>query len=155
MTPSHNQLGLVRKIAIGLEVLFELMLATVATRLPSRWYFRFYRLHMYTDHDRVPAVTNTSLYAIRIGRAVARIAAIIPLRCVCLQQSLATHRMIRRRGLSPVILFGLRTASTISLPDAKRTPEDPTAHAWVMVGEKIINGARIDLDEYIVVGKYH
>lgn len=58
-----------------------------------------------------------------IGSAVTRAAAAAPFRAVCLQQAVAASLMLRRRGLSSVIHFGVATGG-----GPEKSME---AHAWL------------------------
>ena len=144
ITPA--KLSIVQRMALGSEVLCELTLARCATLMPERWYFRLYGLQ--TGHagpgGASPVATDTTEAV--IGRAVARVARLVPFRAVCLQQALATQRMLRRRGRSARIVFGIRPGLGPS-----RTS---SAHAWVDMDGKVVNGWRRDIAEYVVVGIY-
>lgn len=140
-------LGTVPRLFLASEALGELTLARMATVLPERWYFRLYGLTPQTD-ERCSADTALQPRVALIGRAVARVANIVPFRAVCLQQALATRRMLRRRGVAAEIVFGL-------LSDADGSqPGDVVAHAWVEVSGLTANGWRQDLARFAVVGRY-
>lgn len=54
----------------------------------------------------------------------------VPWRAVCFQKGLAVHWMLRRRGISSVLLYGVRNGG-----------EGLAAHVWVDVdGETVIGG---------------
>ncbi|TCT07517.1 lasso peptide biosynthesis B2 protein [Aquabacter spiritensis] len=65
-----------------------------------------------------------------IGWAVRSVAAHAPFKAVCLQQALAAHAMLRRRGIPSVVRFGAGRG------DAK--PLD--AHAWVDAAGVAVTG---------------
>jgi hypothetical protein len=75
---------------------------------------------------------GASSEAIRIGRAVERMAAVLPWHPVCLPRAVAVAAMLRRRGIECRAHLGVR---------GERPPE---AHAWVTVGGVIVQGAPLD-----------
>lgn len=91
----------------------------------------------------------------QIGYVVDQTARVMPFRAVCLQQVLATRRMLRRRHIPATVYLGV-------LPDEAATakPECPdpdaalAAHAWVMSGDRVINGRTPNLDSYVVLGMF-
>lgn len=140
---------------LGAEVVWELVFAGIATKLPERWYFRLYRLTAHQterDTDEKPAQEQDLRRAARIGRAVGIVADASPFRWVCLQQSLATYSMLRRRRLGAEVLFGLRAGAPAAALDQQ--PTDVSAHAWVKFGGFAVNGYRDDLASFAVVGRY-
>lgn len=64
-----------------------------------------------------------------VGWLVARIADVLPWHPGCLRQVLACRRTLAARGVGTVIHLGVADASTLG------------AHAWVSVGNVVINGA--------------
>ena len=57
----------------------------------------------------------------RVGWAVRASAGYMPFKAVCLQQAMAAHGMLKRRGIASVMHFG-----------ARKTDEKPIdAHAWL------------------------
>lgn len=68
----------------------------------------------------------------RVGRAVERVAAVLAWRPVCLPQAVAVAWMLRRRGIDCVTHLGITNAKPSS------------AHAWVTVGDAVVQGAPID-----------
>jgi len=70
--------------------------------------------------------------AIRIGRAVERMAAVLPWHPVCLPRAVAVASMLRRRRIECRAHLGVRG------------DKPPEAHAWVTVGDVIVQGAPID-----------
>lgn len=58
----------------------------------------------------------------RLGRAVAAVLRIGPLRARCLATSLVLYRLLREEGYQPVVVIGL--------PDQASSP---LAHAWVEI----------------------
>lgn len=76
--------------------------------------------------------TGASREAIRIGRAVERVAAVLPWHPVCLPRAVAATSMLRRRGIECRAHLGVK---------GDRPPE---AHAWVTVGGVIVQGAPLD-----------
>ena len=69
--------------------------------------------------------------ALRVGRAVARVARHLPWRPTCLPQALATRAMLRRREIGCVSHLGV-------------VGTDPVrAHAWVSVNGAVVQGAPV------------
>jgi hypothetical protein len=67
-----------------------------------------------------------------VGRAVERVARMLPWRPVCLPQAIATKAMLRRRGVACDTHLGVIEADPV------------TAHAWVSVGGTVVQGAPVD-----------
>ena len=65
-----------------------------------------------------------------IGWAVRRSAPFMPFRSVCLQQAMAAHAMLRRRGIASVMHFGAGRGETKPLD----------AHAWLDVSGIKVTG---------------
>lgn len=67
----------------------------------------------------------------QIRWAVRTTARLVPWRALCFETGLATHQMLRRRGISSALHYGVRHA-----PDGKLG-----AHVWVSVrGHAVIGG---------------
>jgi hypothetical protein len=75
---------------------------------------------------------GASSEAIRVGRAVERMAAVLPWHPVCLPRAVAATSMLRRRGIECRAHLGVRG------------DKPPEAHAWVTVGGMVVQGAPID-----------
>lgn len=56
----------------------------------------------------------------------------VPWRTVCFQKGLATHLMLRRRGVPSILHYGI----------ALRLEEALSAHVWVSVDDQLIMGGR-------------
>lgn len=67
--------------------------------------------------------------AMRVGRMVKRVAALLPWHPTCLRQSLATRWLLKRRGLASVTHLGVADVKSMD------------AHAWVTVDGHVVNGA--------------
>lgn len=133
------------------EAAAELALASLMTRFREARYFTFFRLRRRdTDAGLPPLDADRRFAAQCVGHAVAVMAERVPFRAVCLQQSIATQRMLRRRGIEAEIRFGVRL-------DAGRLgrPSDPdAAHAWVVAGGLVVNGLIEGLDSFAVAGRF-
>lgn len=144
----------IRVLPIALEAGFELALASALTRFPERWYFRRYGLNP-THAPAVPLSAarpppgSAAARAARAGHVVRRVADMLPVRAVCLQQSLATRRMLLRRGMSPVMVFGIRRKVSDGGESVERE-----AHAWIEVEGIVANGYRSDLVAFDQVGRF-
>jgi len=71
-----------------------------------------------------------------IGWAVRSAAPFMPFRSVCLQQAMAAHAMLRRRGIASVMHFG-------ASPNGARTID---AHAWLDAAGVKVTGYPIPRD---------
>jgi hypothetical protein len=69
---------------------------------------------------------------LRIGRAVERVAAVLPWHPVCLPRAVAVASMLRRRGVDCRAHLGVTST------------DPPEAHAWVTVGEVVVQGGPVD-----------
>lgn len=79
-----------------------------------------------------PARTRDDIMPVR--RAVRRAARNVPWRALCFEQALATHAMLRRRGISSVLHYGV----------ARDGPGDALkAHVWVTSGEQMVVGGEV------------
>jgi hypothetical protein len=64
----------------------------------------------------------------RVGRIVERVASVLPWQPVCLPQAIAVRTMLRRRGVRSTLHLGVVSGEALS------------AHAWVTVGQAIVQG---------------
>ncbi len=92
----------------------------------------------------------------RIGYIVEQVARRLPFRCVCLQQVLASRRMLKRRHLPATVYLGVlpEEMPVASEPENKHNDKLPgtAAHAWVKSGDRVVNGDSPDLGRYVVLG---
>lgn len=79
-----------------------------------------------------PARTRDDIMPVR--RAVRRAARNVPWRAMCFEQGLAAHAMLRRRGISSVLHYGVA-----------RDGQGDTlkAHVWVTSGEQMVVGGEV------------
>jgi len=70
--------------------------------------------------------------AIEVSWAVQAIARHVPLGFVCLPQAMAAQAMLRRRGVSTTLYFG------VAFDHNKNDPLQ--THAWLRAGDKIVTG---------------
>ncbi|WP_310649438.1 lasso peptide biosynthesis B2 protein [Thermomonas sp. S9] len=105
----------------GLFPLLLLMLPLVSLGLSLLGYRRMLALVERVGHrrQRHPATTQELEAARRLAGLLA-IAGRRGLPATCLRQALLLHLLLRRRGLAPQLLLGLR-----------RTDGQPAMHAWV------------------------
>jgi len=131
MSPDRPGIGLPRKLLLASEASLMLMGASVAIRLlPSP---RVLRL---LGRPASPAPASPSPVepapARIVGRAVERVSSHMPWQPLCLPQAIATRAMLRRRGIECEGHLGVR----------RTAPFD--AHAWVTVGDVVIQGAPVE-----------
>ena len=97
-------------------------------------------LGYYADASRPAAPGSTALVP-RVAWAVTAAARRLPIRTTCLVESLAGDTMLRRRGVSCDLRFGVRPPQRGEL----------AAHAWVEHEGRVIFGALDELSEYSVL----
>ena len=83
-----------------------------------------------------PTTPDQAAAARAIGWAVGAAAPFMPFRSVCLQQAMAAHTMLRRRGIASVMHFG-------ASPSGKRAID---AHAWLAAAGVKVTGYPIPPD---------
>lgn len=131
---------------LAMEAGWELVRARIDTLRPASYYTR--QLGDVADHSAPdPVAPEQEIAAAQIGAVVARAAAWMPFRALCLQQAIATRRMLRKRRLPAKVYLGL------ARDPAERTIANERAHAWVQTGRLVVNGDR-DLDRFAVVGAF-
>ena len=131
---------------LALEAAWNLLRARIDTLKPASSYTR----HLGEMGRESPMLTEEQEFAAtEIGAVVERVSRIMPFRAQCLQQALATQRMLRRRGLGATVFLGLATDRAAR---AAGTADDP-AHAWVQAGKVVVNGQQ-NLDKFAVVGRF-
>lgn len=108
--------------AMFAEALAALILAAVTVKFPFRLIVRSMSL------NRGASLEDAQLAA-AVGRAVGRAARRVPWRSVCLDQGLAAHWMLRRRGQRSMLHYGIGKAG-----------ERLAAHVWVSLGGQILLG---------------
>ena len=97
-------------------------------------------LRYYSDSARSAAPSHGSLVP-RVAWAVMAAARRLPMRTTCLVESLTGDAMLRRRGLSSTLRFGVRPPNGGAL----------AAHAWVEHDGTVVFGALDELPEYSVL----
>src|SRR5688572_33190175 len=105
--------------AMFAEALAALILAAVTVKFPFRVVGRSMSL------NRGASLEDAQLAA-AVARAVDRAARRVPWRSVCLDQGLAAHWMLRRRGQRSLLHYGIGKAG-----------ERLAAHVWVSLGDQI------------------
>lgn len=131
---------------MALEAAWFLALSRIATLgHPSRYTKRLGDM----QGTPIAAPPDQVTVAAEIGHVVTITAAAMPFRAVCLQQAMAVRRMLDRRGIPATVHLGL------SRDPAKRNSDtsDTAAHAWVVAGDRVVNGD-INLDDYVIVGTF-
>lgn len=107
------------------EAVGALLLAALAIAiLPFRQLSRTIAKPRITGH-----ATDQGRALSAVTRAIERAARRLPLRIVCLHKALATHWMLRRRGIATNIHYGISPGGTAL-----------KAHVWVDAGGTIIMG---------------
>ena len=84
---------------------------------------------------------------IAISRGVQRAAIHTPWESACLVQSLAAHRMLKRRNLPGYFCLGVKKNTD------PRSTEVMKAHSWTRCGNITVTGA-VGIDEFTIVAVY-
>lgn len=71
-----------------------------------------------------------------VRRAVRRAARNVPWRALCFEQGLAVQAMLKRRGLSTTLHYGVARGSSAEGRDLK-------AHVWVTSGDHMVIGGEV------------
>jgi hypothetical protein len=131
---------------LALEAVWHLAIARLLTLAPPRFYTRAFGM---LDGPAGELGEPSAALAEETGAMVARVAACLPFRAQCLQQSIAVRRMLLKRGLRVSVYLGVSRCR-----DDRAAPElGRAAHAWVEAGGRIVSGAG-DLDRFVVVARF-
>lgn len=130
MATSHLLLRLSRltpcRMALLAEAFLMLGLASAAIRL-----LPFRRVAQAASVGRRNPYGGEQAQTIeQVRRAVQGWASRVPWRAVCIQNGLAVHLMLRRRGVASVLHYGV----------AQRRVDGIAAHVWVSVGARDVIG---------------
>ena len=157
--------GTARRMALEAVVLLALARAFVSYVPMRRW-----RRHLNTEpsgegHDGVAEAEAERALGREVGRIVRKVASCMPFHAVCLPQAMAAQWMLRRRGISSRLIFGVRRARQApggaspwgregadagadrrgAAVEAGRRGDGPAGldfHAWLAVaGENVVGGA--------------
>ena len=120
------------KSGVGAEAAVALTLASVALRTVPR--HRLARLLGRPEAAPACEARATDVpdpRAPRVGRAVERVARVLPWRPSCLPQAIATRAMLRRRGIACKGHVGVVSTSPLE------------AHAWITVDGRVVQGGPV------------
>jgi hypothetical protein len=125
------------------RLLLEAVLALVAGRLtvllvPFRVYSKVLGRPM-TESPQAATAAPESLRA--ISEAIVDAGRRVPWTNKCVEQALAAKLMLRRRGLSNTLYFGVARDVTLE------------AHAWLRSGDVCVTG-EAELERYTIVAKF-
>jgi hypothetical protein len=87
--------------------------------------------------------TTRNALTSRIGWAIQACARRAPFRAVCFQQGLATHVMLRRRGIPSVLYYGV----------AENGDRRLAAHVWVCDRGRVVIGGE-DVSHFAVLAEF-
>jgi hypothetical protein len=124
-----NAVRSIAKVALGVEAALALTIASIALRLLPKG--RASRLLGRAGRVESVEIGVADARARRVGRAVERVAAVLPWRPACLPQAIATRAMLRRRGVPCEGHLGVRSAAPLE------------AHAWVTVNGRVVQGGPV------------
>ena len=111
--------------------LVQAVLALGPARLRLR---RFDPRHLATPAAAAPPLSAADrALAVRVGRAVARAARLVPWRSDCLVQALAAKGWLARAGLPTRIELGTRRDAGGAM----------LAHAWLLAGDLVVTGGDV------------
>ena len=129
LATTYGRRRALRLRAADLPVLLEALLALAVSSAAVRL-LPFKRVARIATLRRDRASVRQPHRAARIGWAVNAWARRVPWKAVCFQVGLATHLMLRRRGLGSVLHYGV----------GRSDAGDLAAHVWVTVGADMIVG---------------
>jgi hypothetical protein len=92
---------------------------------------------------REPEPGERRILIYRIRRAIAGCAKRVPWECVCFQQGLAAHLMLRRRGVASTLYYGAANDSVKGL----------NAHVWVRAGDIDVIGTE-NASEFAILARF-
>lgn len=72
--------------------------------------------------------------ALQIGRLIRGMGKFMPFRTMCFEQALSCAEVLRSKGISYCIHFGVKKD--------KKVPDGLEAHAWLQCGNEIVTGKR-------------
>ncbi|WP_085635209.1 lasso peptide biosynthesis B2 protein [Marivita geojedonensis] len=139
-TPRHRK-------ALLIEAAAALLLGRFLTLFPMRLHTRVLGLPMRETSLFLP-IAQIGV-AMRVSSAVQRASMVVPFKAVCIEQTLATRLLLKRRGIPTTAYFGVHR-------DAEKRTSDPdgfNAHAWLRAGERVIIGGP-DVSEYLPLAKF-
>ena len=142
------------RVLLALEAAFELALARVNTLGSAQHFTRFMGE---LEGRPIGADPKQQEKAKVIGHVVELTSRVMPFRAVCLQQVLATRRMLKRRHVPATVYLGVNpggVGADAPTLDGLDTDTLLAAHAWVKSGNCVVNGNTRDLDRYVVLGVF-
>jgi Transglutaminase-like superfamily len=119
------------RLLLGAEAAIVLTCASVAVRVlgPTRTTRLLGRAARPSSSSEAGAPPGARVR--RLGRAVERVARLLPWHPKCLPQAIATKAMLRRRGIACYSHLGVIYSDPV------------TAHAWITVGGTVVQGAPV------------
>jgi hypothetical protein len=115
----------------SVHALWLLLVVQVQFRLRGqRWVGRATREAMRVRPATQLEVDAAGIDAWQIGRSVWRAKRWVPMHSTCLQTAFATQRLLAAKGVASALMVGVRA-------------ESPEAHAWVRVGDFILDDQRL------------
>lgn len=142
----------IRRFGIGTtaEAFLELLRARLFTLLKPRFYLPSQSSF---DNCGTGGIEQTdpspAAEAQHIGKVVEALARRMPFKALCLQQALATKRMLDRRGHTAI----LHLAVNKDREDRSLPARGLAAHAWVCSGNAVACGDG-NLNRYVVVARF-
>ncbi len=136
----------VRKV-LALEAAWELLRARILTLRPASAYSPALGTLVETEPPAGPVAGRAE--AEEIGHVVEVVGRSLPFRALCLQQAIAVRRMLTRRGIPAMVYLGIARDRV----DRARADLGQAAHAWVMVGSRVVSGDGV-LDKYAIVARF-
>jgi len=135
-----------RKV-LALEAAWELLRARILTLRPATAYSPALGTLVETEPPAGPVAGRAD--AEEIGHVVEVVGRCLPFRALCLQQAIAVRRMLNRRGIPAVVYLGIARDRV----DRARADLGQAAHAWVVVGSRVVSGDGV-LDKYAIVARF-
>jgi hypothetical protein len=119
--------------------------------------FRMVAPRLGTRHGNIPlsplATDGQIGLATRIGALTASVARCTPWQSKCLVQAIMATALLKRYGIPYVAYLGVAKADPRAGTERKGTGTDLFAHAWVVVGPRVVSGAA-GCNAYTVVSAF-
>jgi hypothetical protein len=132
---------------LALEAAWELLRARILTLRPAMVYSPALGRLVETDPPDGPLSDGRE--AEEIGHVVEIVGRCMPFRALCLQQAIAVRRKLDRRGIPAMVYLGIARDRV----DRAQADLGRAAHAWVVVGSRVVSGEGV-LEKYAIVARF-
>lgn len=123
-----------RRKALLVEATVALMIARGLTLLPMRFHTR---VCGHRQRETPPSLPPDQIEtARRVASAVKRASEVVPVKAVCIEQTLAASVLLRLRGVPTTAYIGVHKDPAQRAAD----PRGHNAHAWLRAGDQVVIG---------------